>query len=205
MRLLIVGAGGHAKVVVDAAMAAGYQIAGIVGQPGDPAEILGHAIVHDASGIEADGFIVAIGDNATRARYFAEHLARGLTPAVILHPSVIVGSQVKLGGGTFAAAGVIVNAGANIAENCILNTGCTVDHDCAIGAHSHIGPQVALCGGVTLGDGVLIGVGSAAAPLARVGEWSVVGAGATVIGDLPGHAICVGTPARPQPSPESAQ
>lgn len=196
MRLLVVGAGGHAKVVIDAAQEAGHDVVAVVGLPSDAAEILGHSIVHSAEGIAADGFVIAIGDNATRARHFAEYAASGLAPAVVVHPSVIVGADVELGGGTFAAAGVIINAGARIGADSILNTGCTVDHDCVIGAHAHIGPQVALCGGVKLGEGVLLGVGACASPRASVGAWSVVGAGAAVVGELPSRSVCVGVPAR---------
>jgi sugar O-acyltransferase (sialic acid O-acetyltransferase NeuD family) len=196
VRLLIVGAGGHAKVVIDAAEAAGHTIAGVVGDPSGTDVIMGHAVAHSADGIEADGFVIAVGDNASRARYFAEYSASALPPAVVVHPSVIVGSDVELGAGTFIAAGVVINTGARIGVDSVLNTGCSVDHDCVIGAHSHIGPQVALCGGVTLGEGVLLGVGACAAPGTSVGAWSVVGAGAAIVGELPGGAVCVGVPAR---------
>ena len=196
MRLLVVGAGGHAKVVIDAARAAGSEIAGIVGVPGDPPEILGHPVTASAEDVEADGFVIAVGDNAMRARLFVDYAATGLAPAVVVHPSVIVGADVELGGGTFCAAGVIINTGARIGEDVILNTGCSIDHDCTIGAHSHVGPQTALCGGVNLGEGVLLGVGACASPGASVGAWSVVGAGAAVVGELPGRAVCVGVPAR---------
>ena len=202
MRLLVVGAGGHAKVVIDAAEAAGHAVVGVVGTAADAPEVLGHAVVDSAEGIEADGFIVAIGDNTTRARFFAQYAATGLAPAVVVHPSVIVGTDVELGGGTFVAAGVVINTGAHIGVDSILNTGCSVDHDCVIGAHAHIGPQVALCGAVTLGEGALLGVGSCAAPRASVGAWTVVGAGAAVVDELPAHSVCVGVPARPVRSPE---
>ena len=197
MRLLVVGAGGHAKVVIDAAEEAGFEIAGIIGTAADAPEILGHPVSLSSEGLQADGFIVAIGDNSTRARYFAEYARAGLRPLSVSHPSAIVGKDVSIGDGTFVAAGVIVNAGARIGADAILNTGCTVDHDCVIGEHSHIGPQVALCGAVTLGEGVLFGVGSCASPRASVGAWSVVGAGAAVVGELPARTVCVGVPARP--------
>ena len=197
MRLLVVGAGGHAKVVIDAAEEAGFEIAGIIGTATDVPEILGHPVSLSSEGLQADGFIAAIGDNATRARYFAEYARAGLPPFSVSHPSAIVGKDVSIGDGTFVAAGVIVNAGARIGVDAILNTGCIVDHDCVIGEHSHIGPQVALCGAVTLGEGVLFGVGSCASPRASVGAWSVVGAGAAVVGDLPARTVCVGVPARP--------
>lgn len=197
MRLLVVGAGGHAKVVIDAAEEAGFEIAGVIGTATDAPEILGHPVSQNREGVLADGFIVAIGDNALRCRYFAEYQAAGLAPASVAHPSSIAGKDVVIGDGTFIAAGVIINAGAQIGADTILNTGCTVDHDCIIGEHSHIGPQVALCGAVTLGEGVLLGAGSCASPRASVGAWSVVGAGAAVVGELPSYTVCVGVPARP--------
>jgi len=196
VRLLVIGAGGHAKVVVDAAEAAGHTVVGVVGAPADPPELLGHPVVQSAEGIAADGFIVAIGDNATRARIFSEYMAAGFTPATVVHPSLVVGTDVEIGAGTFIAAGVIINTGTRIAEDCILNTGCTVDHDCLIGAHAHMGPRAALCGGVILGEGVLLGVGSCASPCTSVGKWSVVGAGAAIVDALPERSVCVGVPAR---------
>lgn len=197
MRLLIVGAGGHAKVVIDAAEEAGFDIAGVIGTATDACEILGHPVSQSREGVAADGFIVAIGDNAVRSRHFAEYRAAGLEPTSVAHPSSIMGRDVTIGAGTFIAAGVIVNAGARIGADTILNTGCSVDHDCTIGEHCHIGPQAALCGAVTLCEGVLLGVGSCASPRATVGAWSVVGAGAAVVGDLPPRTVCVGVPARP--------
>ena len=202
MRLLVVGAGGHAKVVINAAEESGLEIAGVVGAPGDAPEILGHPVLHDAAGLFADAFVVAIGDNATRSRIFTEYLTAGFLPASVVHPSAIVGRHVLIGDGAFVAAGVVINAGAHIGTDAILNTGCTVDHDSVIGDHAHIGPQAALCGSVTLGEGVLLGVGSCAAPGVSVGDWTIVGAGAAIVDDLPAHAVCVGVPARPVRSPE---
>jgi sugar O-acyltransferase (sialic acid O-acetyltransferase NeuD family) len=198
VRLLVVGAGGHAKVVIDAAEAAGFTIAGVIGAPGDAPELLGHRVSPDGTqAISADGFIIAIGDNAVRARRFAEFAASGLAPVTVAHPSAVVGRDVAIGGGSFLAAGVIVNAGTRIGADTILNTACSVDHDCSIGEHSHVGPQVALCGAVNVGEGALLGVGSCASPGVSVGEWSIVGAGAAVVDDLPANTVCVGVPARP--------
>lgn len=196
MRLLVIGAGGHAKVVVDAARCAGMDVAGVVGRPGDPDDVLGIPVSHDASNIDADGFIIAIGDNAARARYFDEYHASGLAPVSVIHPSAVIAEGVHVGEGVFVAAGVIVNVDARIGTNAILNTGCTVDHDCVIGDHSLIGPRGSLCGAVEIGEGVLLGAGVNVTPGTRVGEWSVVGAGAAVVDDLPERSVCVGVPAR---------
>lgn len=196
MRLMVIGAGGHAKVVVDAAIAAGYEIAGVVGREGDSGTVLGTQVSFDRSAVEADGFIVAVGDNALRALHFSECVSEGLTPVCVIHPSAIIGRDVVVEDGAFIAAGVVVNPCAHIGHNAILNTGCTIDHDCRIGAHAHIGPGVSLCGSVRVGEGALVGVGASAIPGVRIGERAVVGAGAAVVRDVPANSVWAGVPAR---------
>ena len=197
MKLLVIGAGGHAKVVVDTALAAGHEIAGIVGTPDDPADVLGFPVSHSADGLQADGFIVGVGRNDLRAQHFDKYVSRGMQPLALVHPSAIIGTGVRIGRGTVVVGGVVVNAEAEIGDNAILNTGCTVDHDVVIGDHALIGPQAALCGGVAIGTGVLLGAGVTAAPRVCVGEWTTVGAGAAIVDDLPPRTVCVGVPARP--------
>ena len=196
MRLLVIGAGGHAKVVIDAARGAGFEIVGIVGREGDPEELLGIPVSTDATDIASDRFIIAIGNNATRAQHFYDYRADGLEPASVIHPSAVIAEGVHVGVGTFVAAGVVVNVDARIGANAILNTGCTVDHDCVISDHALIGPTASLCGAVEIGEGVLLGAGTSVTPRTTVGAWSVVGAGAAVVSDLPERSVCVGVPAR---------
>ncbi len=195
MRLLVIGAGGHAKVVIDAARCCGYEIAGVIGAPGGTTEVLGISVSHDASAVTADGFIVAIGDNAARAREYDRHIAGGMTPIAVIHPSAVIAEQVEIGAGSFVAAGVIINVDARIGADAILNTGCTIDHDCTVGEHALIGPTASLCGGVSVGNGTLVGAGSSLVPRASVGDWSVVGAGAVVVSALPSRVVCAGVPA----------
>jgi sugar O-acyltransferase (sialic acid O-acetyltransferase NeuD family) len=196
VKLVVVGAGGHAKVVVDAARAAGHTVLAAEGDTGGADDVLGVPVVQPLSQLPADSFIIAIGDNAARKSQFEAHVAAGMRPVAVVHPSAIIGENVTVGEGAFIAAGAVVNPDARIGPNVILNTGCTVDHDCAIGAHAHIAPGVALSGGVSVGEGALIGVGAAAVPGAEVGAWAIVGAGATIIDPVPDGATAVGTPAR---------
>jgi len=197
VRLLIVGAGGHAKVVLEAAESAGWEIAAVVGLETDDSELLGHAVTLSADGIDADGFIVAIGSNPIRARYFEQYRDSGLTPVTVIHPSAVLSPTAKVGAGAFVAAGCIVNAMASIGPDAILNTGCVVEHDVVVGGHSLVGPLASLCGGAAIDQGVLLGAGATVAPGRRIGAWSVCGAGAVIVDDLPSGMICAGVPARP--------
>ena len=196
MRLLVVGAGGHAKVVIDAARAAGFDVAGVIGDPQGRTELLGVPISRSAEGVFAENFIIAVGDNRARAELFDQYCRAGQRPAVVVHPSAIIAEGVEVGGGTFIAAGVVINVGTRIGDNAILNTSCTVDHDCDVGDHAHVGPTSGLCGAVSVGAGALIGVGCSLIPLSSVGEWAVVGAGSTVIRDVPAGETHAGVPAR---------
>ncbi len=204
MRLLVVGAGGHAKVVIDAARAAGHDVVAAVGSAEGTADILGIPVVPDATAVTADGFIIAVGDNRRRAALFSEYVVTGLAATTVVHPSAVIAASAEIADGTFVAAGAVVNPSARIGCNVILNTGCTIDHDCVVADHAHIGPGVNVCGGTSVGSGTLLGVGSCAMPGVQIGAWSVVGAGAAIVSDLPARMVCTGVPARPTHPVEDA-
>lgn len=206
LRVLIVGAGGHAAVVADTLQRA--HDAGEAVQPigyvdddrslhgrtplGLPV-LAGLAAIPD---IAHDALLVAIGDNGTRKRLFEELRRGGEQFAVAKHPGAIVAPDVFLGPGTIVCPGVIVNPGSTIGANVILNTGCSVDHHNSIGAHVHIAPGARLGGEVTVGEGTLVGLGANVMPRRRIGDWSIVGAGALVHGDVAEAVVVVGVPAR---------
>jgi sugar O-acyltransferase (sialic acid O-acetyltransferase NeuD family) len=183
MRILVIGAGGHAKVVIDAIEASGDEVAAVVDEAKAAASLLGHPVLAQAPST-AGSFVVAIGDNAVRKALFEHYRTAGLEPATVVHPSATIASGASIGAGSVVLAGVVVNRDAVVGENAILNTGCTVDHDCSIGDHAHIAPGANLCGGVTVGQGTLVGVGACAIPGATIGAWSTVGAGAAVVGPV---------------------
>jgi len=143
-----------------------------------------------------DALIVAIGDNATRQHLFETLQSRGEHFVVARHPSAVVAPDVRIGLGSMICAGVVVNPGSIVGANVILNTGCTIDHHNHIDNHVHIAPGVHLGGDVSIGEGTLVGIGATVMPRRRIGDWSVVGAGALVRTDLPDGVVAVGVPAR---------
>ena len=200
MRIAIIGAGGHGKVVLDAVLSAGvHVVAGIVD---DNAKLLGTRLfgisisesIEDLSNVE--GYIVAIGDNRVRREKYNLYLQAGYTPVTIIHPSAVISPSVHIGEGTVVLANVVINPDATIGDNAVLYTSCTVDHECNISDHSYISPGCNICGRVRVGTGVMLGAGAVVLPGLSIGEWSIVGAGAVVTADLPGNVTAVGVPAR---------
>lgn len=202
--LLVFGAGGHGKVVADAAQLAGYVLAGFIDD--DPARVgrsvLGLPVLawtdvaQDADASRRFLIALAIGDNAARQRCMERVRAVGFEVPVIRHPSSVVASSVTLGAGVLVVAGVVVNPDASVADGAILNTGSVIEHDCKVGAFAHISPKAALGGAATVGDRSHVGLGAVILPGIRVGADARVGAGAAVIGDVPDGVTVVGVPAR---------
>lgn len=199
-RLYVIGAGGHAKVVIAAARAAGEVAIEVVDD--DPARhgtfVLGHEVRGGVAAVLADvdaRAVLAIGNNATRRK-----LATGARCAfvTVVHPQAVVEPGVRLGAGTVVFAGAVVQPDARIGAHCIVNTGASIDHDGVLGDYVHVAPGTRLAGNVTLDDGVFLGIGAVCVPGVRIGAWTTVGAGAAVVGDLPAGVVAVGVPAKPR-------
>ena len=204
MSTVIFGAGGHAKVVLDVAIASGHKIDFLVTNSVEQETVLGHSVVSTNdprwSDLRAFQFLVAVGDNRARARIFEELKARGGEPITFVHPFTAVSKHTQIGAGTTVCAGAVVNPATVIGENCIINTSASVDHDCIIGAHSHICPGVHLAGGVKVGVGTMIGTGAAVIPGITIGENCTIGAGSVVVRDIPSGSVAYGSPCRVQPA-----
>lgn len=196
--LHVIGAGGHAKVVVALAEAAGWHIAGIYDDRPDCPPVLGHRVSGPLDTLknscEGEMGILAIGNNAAR-RALASRFAHLRWP-VLRHPHSWVAPTAHLNPGTVVMAGAIVQPDVIIGAHTIVNTAASVDHDCRLGDFVHVAPGARLAGNVLFEDGVFAGAGSVCIPGTTVGAWSVVGAGAVVIRDLPGHVIAAGVVAR---------
>jgi sugar O-acyltransferase (sialic acid O-acetyltransferase NeuD family) len=206
MRIVIIGAGGHAHVIADCILRRQERDAAVslLGFVDDRASIRGELILgfpvlgslHELSTIPHDGVVVAIGDNQMRAQIFAQLQQQRETLVNAIHPAAIIAPDVRLGVGVMICAGVVVNSGAVIGDNVILNTGSTVDHHSQIGAHVHVAPGVHLAGNVHIHTGVFVGIGASVIPGRSVGDWAIVGAGAVVTADVPPWTTNVGVPAR---------
>jgi UDP-perosamine 4-acetyltransferase len=200
--LILWGAGGHGKVVVDIARSTGLfrsiafldddrskTGATIYGCPvlGGP-EILGQ--------LAGRCFAITIGDNRTRAHCYARARFMGLKPVALIDERAMVSPSAVIGPGTVVAPGAAIKADAVIGENCIINSLASVGHDCRLASHIHIAPGVSLGGGVTVGSYAFVATGAVALPQADIGEGAIVGAGAVVLRSAPAHSMVLGVPAK---------
>lgn len=205
MGVLIIGAGGHAKVVTDILQLRGVAITGYLDdhEPDWGTDFCGYPVLGATDRYQdfsADGWIIATGSNAARQRIAAQLGAVTDQHWInAIHPSAVVADSVQLGNGVVIAANVVVNPATVIGNHVILNTASTVDHDCMIDAFAHIPPGCHLAGTVRVGEGAFIGIGSSVIPNMVIGSWSVVGAGSVVVRSIPERVTAKGVPARWQP------
>lgn len=193
----VLGAGGHAKVVVAALRAQGRAITGCYIRRGDPRgpAVLGVAVRFEDEIAPGTELMLATGENALR-----ERLATTFSGpwATVIHPSAFVDPTASLGPGTVICAGAVVQADACVGAHAIVNTHASVDHDCVIGAFVHIAPGAHLAGDVIVEDSAFIGTGASIIPGLRIGRGATVGAGAAVIRGVAAGTTVVGVPARPR-------
>ena len=203
--LVLWGASGHGKVVLDVARATGgFGTISFIDDAceGSSCEFCGCQVfgagrrLHLLKSKGCFQYLVSIGNNEMRAACFQRALEHGLLPVRLIHPSAVISESARLEDGTVVMARVVINAGAQIGKNCILNTAAVVEHDCRVGDHVHLSPGVLLGGGVTVHSFAHVGIGAIALPGAEIGEGAIVGAGAVVLHSVPAGATVVGIPAR---------
>jgi len=203
-RLVLVGGGGHAKVIIETLRLAhpSWDIVGIVDADPSPRQVLGTPVLGDdrhlpqlrAQGVDAA--FIAIGDNRLRQRLAEELTDLGFELVSAINPASTVSPSAKLGRGVAIMAGAVVNAEAVLGDLAIINTGALIDHEVEVGRAAHIGPGCAVSGGVRIGARVLLGVGASVLPGRRIGDDAVVGGGACVTQDIAPGVTAVGVPAR---------
>jgi UDP-perosamine 4-acetyltransferase len=200
--IIIVGAGGHAKVCIELLQAMGETILCCVGASDSGTTCLGLPVLHGdhhLARLRDEGHrraFVALGPNRLRARLGQHVQELGYELVNAISPHAVVSPSASLGVGIAIMAGAVINAEAHIGDLAIINTGATVDHDCRIGPAVHLAPQCALAGNVSVGAGTFLGVGCKVIPEIEIGEQSVVGAGAVVVRPLPSNVKAMGVPAR---------
>jgi acetyltransferase EpsM len=204
--LVIIGAGGHARVVSDIArLTRKYSIAGFLDDANAASrgtEFCGATILGGLEQLEkllgagVRHACVAVGHGEGRL-----HLARRATEAgfelpVLMHPSAVCAIDVSIGPGTVLVAGAIVNPGARLGANVIVNTAASVDHDCTIEDGVHIACGARLAGHVHVGRGAWVGIGAVVKEHVRIGAGATIGAGAVVLRDIPEGVVAYGVPAQ---------
>ncbi len=200
--LAIVGAGGHGKVVADAALAMGKWSEIVFFDDSEPAKLdcLGFPVVGRFeqllnANIKPD-VIVAIGNNRARLEKVQLLEASGFNVVNIIHPLAAISPFAKISLGTVIFSGAIVNPSAFIGKAVIVNTNAVIEHDCIIADGVHISPSVALAGTVAVGLRSWIGIGATVIHQIKIGSDVVVGAGAVVNRNLPDDVKAVGVPVR---------
>jgi sugar O-acyltransferase (sialic acid O-acetyltransferase NeuD family) len=203
--ILVFGAGGHGKVVADAARSAGFTLVGFVDDaPSRAGTRIWELPVITWEQCRAEparwgsaAFAVAVGDNGARETVQGRLEDAGREVAVVVHGRATIAPTARLAAGTVVMAGAVVNPDAVLGRGCIVNTGAIVEHDCELGEFVHLSPNVALGGTVWIGDRTHLGLGAVALPGIRIGTDVKVGAGAVVIRDVPDALTVVGVPAWP--------
>jgi sugar O-acyltransferase (sialic acid O-acetyltransferase NeuD family) len=203
--IIVMGGGGHARVVIDALLRAGAAVAGVI----DPDAGVGGRLPPGVPWLGGDDALAnhpparywlangvgGIGD-AQRRRLYEKLKRAGYSVARIVHPAATIAPSAALGEGCQIMAGAMIQPGVRIGVDAIVNTRASVDHDCVVGDHSHIAPGAILCGEVTIGDDAHIGAGAVIIQGVRVGRGCMVGAGATILHDVADRTTVVTRMAR---------
>lgn len=196
-RLIIIGAGGHGKVVADAAWKMGYRNIAFIDDRA-VGECMLFPILGTTDMLESldDGrtdFVIAVGDNKIRRKIAQSHAVHWVS---IVHPSAQIGLMNIIGKGTVILAGVVINSFSHIGAHCIINTGAIVEHDNEIEDYVHISPRAVLGGTVRVGECTHVGIGATVKNNTKICSDCVIGAGAVVVRNITESGTYVGVPAR---------
>jgi UDP-perosamine 4-acetyltransferase len=202
--VIVLGSGGHAKVLIEALLLQRREVLGYT----DPDEarkmVLGlsrlggdQAILeYDPEKLKLVNGVGSIGSTLSRKSLYDRFRKKGYRFQNVAHPSAIIASDVRLEEGVQIMAGAVVQPGSRLGANTIINTGAMVDHDCDVGAHVHIAPGAVLSGNVRIEEGVHVGAGAIIIQGVVIGERSIIGAGTVVLRDVPSCVTVVGVPGK---------
>lgn len=190
--MILYGASGHGKVIIDILEANNTPIDYIVDDNPQVNEVLGYEVRRNTGSY--DEAIISIGSAEIR-RKIVESIDVKKYP-VAMHPTAVVSPRAKIGEGTVVMQGAIIQTCVEIGKHCIINTGASVDHECRIGDYVHIAPHATLSGDVEVGDGTWVGAGAVVKQCIRIGRNCMIGAGAIVVKDVPDGVTIIGVPGK---------
>ncbi len=202
MRMAILGASGHGKVIADMALLLGYADVIFFDDAWPRKSCVGRwPIMGDTETLldtitDFDAVFVGIGNNRFRLEKYATLMANGVPLVSLVHPTAVVSNFAQIGMGSLICAGAVISVDATLGNAIIVNTSATVDHDCRLADGVHIAPGANLSGDVHVGASSWIGVGACVKQGVRIGSEVMVGAGAVIISDIPDGATVAGNPAR---------
>ena len=192
--MVLYGASGHAKVIIDILRKNSIEVSKIIDDSPKYNEIFDISIEKNDLPTNCNiSAIISIGDNKTRKK-ISEIYPFDYIKAI--HPNAVVSTFSTIGDGTVIMANAVINPAAEIGRHCIINTSAIVEHDCVISDFAHISPNSSLAGGVVVGEGTHVGIGASVIQGIKIGKWATIGAGAVIIRDVPDFATVVGNPGR---------
>jgi UDP-perosamine 4-acetyltransferase len=201
-RIVVIGAGGHAKVIIELLRSVGWEPCGMVAPTHLETDLFGLRVLGGDEilpRLRKDGIstaCIALGDNAKRHDMAIKLLSLNFRLPAAIHPTAFISPSATIAAGVVVMAHAVVGTEASVDELAIINTNAIVEHDNRIGKAAHIAPGCALGGTVKVGALALVGVGSAVRPGIAIGERAIVGAGSAVVSDVPAGAVAAGVPAK---------
>ena len=198
--LIVIGAGGYAKSVLDSIDYYNYRVKGFLDEFSDKTEHLGYPIIAkrltDIPDMEKYFYFIAVGNNINRKAWYDRLKALNLRLINVVDKSAIISPQANIGTGCFFGKLSVVNAGSTVGSNTLVNTKAQIEHGCEIGSHVNVSTNAVINGDVKVGEGSFIGSGSVTLGQLEIGEWSTVGAGAVVTKNVSSGVTVAGVPAK---------